>query len=226
MFEFIPSYLPPVRKLFTKSKVTLFWNYLQISFRLKATTNEAACALYKKFTQISTGRRELCKDIYAYNFRQEVAHTQRPPWIKDGAGGIKDSTQERNELSKEFQYLGYDSKKWRVTEANDQFKLCRTYPQYLVVPSAVSDEELHRVHNGRFFSRFPVAVWRCKSSGAVLLRSAQPTISWLGAANEDDLRYIDTIYNSVPSSSGGESFFTHFFLISVICRTETKATYS
>ncbi|KAE9551168.1 hypothetical protein FO519_005613 [Halicephalobus sp. NKZ332] len=170
--------------------------------RLKATTNEAACALYKKLTQISTGKRELFKDIYAYNFRQEVAHTQKPHWIKAGAGEIKDASRESNELKKEFDYLGYDSKKWRITEANDQFKLCRTYPQYLVVPSGVSDEDLHRVHNGRFFSRFPVAVWRCKPSGAVLLRSAQPTISWLGAANEDDLRYIDTIYNSVPSSSG------------------------
>lgn len=168
--------------------------------------------LYKKFTQISTTRRELFKDIYAYNFRKEIAHSQQKlPWIKAGAGGIKNANEELQDLKDEYKYLGYDDNKWRITEANDQFKLCRTYPQYLIVPASVNDEELERVHNGRFFSRFPVAVWKCKQSGGVLLRSAQPTISWLGAANEDDVRYIDSIYNTIPTVSGGM-----FFVITVI----------
>lgn len=149
----------------------------------------------------------MCQDIYAYIFRQEIACLHIPHWIKEDTGKIKSGNQVLFDLKAEFKHLGYDENKWRITEANDQFKLCQTYPQYLVVPKAVSDKELERVHNGRFLSRFPVAVWRCKSFGAVLLRSAQPMISWLGAANEDDLRYIDTVYNSVPCSSGGELFF-------------------
>ena len=97
------------------------------------------------------------------------------------------------------------------------FRLCKTYPQYLIVPKNVTDEELEKVHSGRFFSRFPVASWRCKSSGGVLLRSAQPTISWLGVANENDIKYVETISNlsnpTVPSCDGLFEISMGFFSV-------------
>jgi hypothetical protein len=32
--------------------------------------------------------------------------------------------------------------KWRITEANQNFELCDTYPRVLVVPRSVTDEQL------------------------------------------------------------------------------------
>jgi myotubularin-related protein 3/4 len=175
--------------------------------RMKANTAEAALTLYKRFTQISTVKRDLRK-LFAYNFCTQVQKANKPAWIRNGAGALSNLQATKNSLISEFKHLDFDEKSWRITDANVEFKLCKTYPQYLVVPKSVTDEELDKVHSGRFFSRFPVASWRCKSSGGVLLRSAQPTISWLGVANEYDIKYVEAISNAnnvlTPIDENGE----------------------
>lgn len=76
---------------------------------------------------------------------------------------------------------------------NEDFSVCASYPQYLVVPASCPDDEFKTHRRGRFFDRFPSAVWRSRKTGAVLLRSAQPEISFFGNLQEGDARLFQEI---------------------------------
>ena len=49
---------------------------------------------------------------------------------------------------------------FRISTANSNYSLCRTYPALLVVPSHFSDESLGRVARCYRHGRFPVITWR------------------------------------------------------------------
>lgn len=97
-------------------------------------------------------------------------------------------TPDRSAMLAEYQRLQFDSTQWRMSEANAQFgyvspcsirvygmcSLCASYPRHLIVPVALDDVRLSESAKFRLLNRLPVAVWRCASNGAVLLRSAQP----------------------------------------------------
>jgi len=44
---------------------------------------------------------------------------------------------------------------WRLTEINQNYKLCPSYPKYCVVPSAITDEEISEAAKFRSDKRFP-----------------------------------------------------------------------
>lgn len=69
--------------------------------------------------------------------------------------------------------------------------MCATYPQYLIVPSSVSNEELLNMGQARFYNRFPTLVWRSKRTGALLYRSSQPTVGFFGMSNEYDVKLYE-----------------------------------
>ena len=49
---------------------------------------------------------------------------------------------------------------WRLTEVNNNFELCATYPTKFVVPRNVSDESLKRIASFRSKGRLPAVVYR------------------------------------------------------------------
>ena len=49
---------------------------------------------------------------------------------------------------------------WRVSKANENFELCPTYPQLLVVPRCIDDETLSRAAAFRSARRVPVLCWK------------------------------------------------------------------
>lgn len=49
---------------------------------------------------------------------------------------------------------------FRISTANSQYNLCRTYPALLVVPNHLSDDSLRRVARCYRHGRFPVVTWR------------------------------------------------------------------
>lgn len=55
------------------------------------------------------------------------------------------------------QGIGSDNVPWRFTNVNQDFALCETYPQVLVVPSACSDEDIRSVAAFRSKGRLPVS---------------------------------------------------------------------
>jgi hypothetical protein len=89
--------------------------------RMKANTAEAALTLYKRFTQISTVKRDLRK-LFAYNFCTQVQKSSKPAWLKNGAGALTNLQVTKNSLIAEYKHLDFDEKLWRITDANAEFQ--------------------------------------------------------------------------------------------------------
>uniref|UniRef100_A0A914RG95 Myotubularin phosphatase domain-containing protein n=1 Tax=Parascaris equorum TaxID=6256 RepID=A0A914RG95_PAREQ len=77
-------------------------------------------------------------------------------------------------------------------------QLCETYPQKVIVPKSLTDEELRAASEGRFLNRFPAVVWRCKEKGTVLLRSSQPRVGLFSYRYPQDERILECVRNALP----------------------------
>ncbi|XP_022213683.1 myotubularin-related protein 9 [Drosophila obscura] len=62
---------------------------------------------------------------------------------------------------------------WRVTNINKDFSVCATYGATLIVPKAITDEQIVLSASFRDGGRFPVLSYR-HDNGATLMRSSQP----------------------------------------------------
>jgi hypothetical protein len=60
--------------------------------------------------------------------------------------------------------------KWRISAANQLYNLCFSYPQMLVVPSAISDAHLAISSKQRSAQRIPALTWIHPDNGAALCR--------------------------------------------------------
>ena len=93
---------------------------------------------------------------------------------------------------------------WRVSLANMEFRICDSYPEVLVVPKILTDDEVKVVANFRSGGRLPVLCWGDKFTGASIWRSSQPKAGVSGSCALDE-RYLDIIakssaYHTVPPS--------------------------
>ena len=72
--------------------------------------------------------------------------------------------------------LSTEKSLFRITAANAQYQLCKSYPYLMVVPAQISDETLAACARYRSSNRFPALTWRHPTNGATLSRCAQPLI--------------------------------------------------
>jgi hypothetical protein len=101
--------------------------------------------------------------------------------------------------------LGTSGSAFRITDANAQFQLCRSYPFLLVVPAALTDDVLRGCARYRSSGRFPALTWRHPGNGATLSRCAQPLIGMSGlggggrsAADEQVIDLLRTTGSAKP----------------------------
>ncbi|XP_075450645.1 phosphatidylinositol-3,5-bisphosphate 3-phosphatase MTMR4 isoform X2 [Ascaphus truei] len=94
---------------------------------------------------------------------------------------------------------------WRVSEINNNYKLCPSYPQKLLVPVWITDKELENVASFRSWKRIPVVVYRHTRTGAVIARCSQPEISWWGWRNADDEYLVTSIAKACALNPGGRA---------------------
>lgn len=93
--------------------------------------------------------------------------------------------------------------RWRITNVNQNFELCETYPRKLCVPSFVTDEELKLVAQFRSKSRLPVLSWLSRNkSGVPILRSSQPMCGMSGKRSVYDEDYLKKIAQMAPLANG------------------------
>ncbi|EDW84800.1 uncharacterized protein Dwil_GK14310 [Drosophila willistoni] len=76
----------------------------------------------------------------------------------------------------DWKRLGFDAESqrgFRISNANANYALCRSYPAIIVAPVQCSDATM--THLGRYFKgqRIPLPTWR-HQNGALLIRGAQP----------------------------------------------------
>lgn len=84
--------------------------------------------------------------------------------------------------------------KWRISDINNRFRLCSSYPRALVVPKLLSDGVLWEVARFRSKKRVPIMVWRAPND-LCIFRCSQPKVGITKArspADEQLLRAIGT----------------------------------
>lgn len=105
----------------------------------------------------------------------------------------------------EYQRLGFlDAEitypEWRLLK-NARFRFSPTYPQLLVVPASMTEEQL--VESARFRSkaRLPAVVWRHFDNKCVLARSSQPNYGMAGNRSEADRRLLAEFRNVATNNT-------------------------
>ncbi|XDV21543.1 hypothetical protein PO909_026630 [Leuciscus waleckii] len=97
-------------------------------------------------------------------------------------------------FKRELERMGFDTHSaWRISNINTHYRVCASYPEQIIVPAAVSDQELESVAAFRSWKRIPAVVYRHQSSGAVIGRCGQPEVSWWGWRNADDEHLVQAI---------------------------------
>ncbi|XP_055605256.1 myotubularin-related protein 9-like, partial [Uranotaenia lowii] len=86
---------------------------------------------------------------------------------------------------------------WRLSTVNQDFLVCPSYGQKVVVPKCITDEQLIQSAAFRDGGRFPVLAYR-HSNGAVLFRCSQP----LAGPGVKRCRADEAILNSVVEPGG------------------------
>lgn len=105
--------------------------------------------------------------FYAYSYRKNVLEQN----LSTNGWNIYDAT-------KEYQRLGLISDWWRVTNINENYSFCPSYPRVLIVPSSISDNVLKHAGKFRLKQRIPAIVYRHRfgKNGNVIARCAQPLV--------------------------------------------------
>ena len=104
---------------------------------------------------------------------------------------------------------------WRLTEVNNNFELCATYPTKFVVPRNVSDESLKRIASFRSKGRLPAVVYRHPVNNATISRCAQPMVGLVRRARcTDDEKYIKQL---IPDATENKDVYI------IDCRSQAAA---
>lgn len=106
----------------------------------------------------------------------------------------------------EVERMGFDmNNAWRISNINEKYKLCGSYPQELIVPAWITDKELESVASFRSWKRIPAVIYRHQSNGAVIARCGQPEVSWWGWRNADDEHLVQSVAKACASDSRSSS---------------------
>lgn len=102
-------------------------------------------------------------------------------------------------LHSEYARMGLlNSSLWRISHINQDFRLCSTYPDEIVVPCGITDDELHVIGAFRSGHRLPVLCWATTRHSASLWRSSQPKAGVSGSCLQD-IRLLDVIARSTSA---------------------------
>ncbi|MES1907457.1 MAG: hypothetical protein MHM6MM_000569 [Cercozoa sp. M6MM] len=94
----------------------------------------------------------------------------------------------------------------RLSLANKAFGLCDTYPELLVVPADINDEQLKAASEYRSRGRLPAVVWSSPwQSGVTISRCSQPLSGLRGSTNECDGLLVGALARTTGADSA--SFF-------------------
>lgn len=135
----------------------------------------------KIFKLLSQERRT--KDFFAFSFKLGLK--------EDQIDGCK-----LYDEQKEFGRQGaFENKLWRLSNVNEKFEFCDTYPKIFCVPSSMDDSEIKLATGFRSKGRLPVLTWMDKKLGVSLTRSSQPLIglNLMNKKNKEDHDLINSI---------------------------------
>lgn len=130
--------------------------------------------------------------------------SENPPSTdNEWAGRLLRASKIDDDFKKEVKRLEFDlNGTWRISYANNDFKLCQSYPRLLLVPCCITEDTLKSVASFRSSRRIPAVVWRHKASGAIIARCSQPEVGWLGWRNANDEQLLKALVDACAFDSG------------------------
>nr|CAH8848928.1 unnamed protein product [Trichobilharzia regenti] len=179
-------------KIITKIGISVTWSFL----------DEIACdAGYNHISSLI----DIPKDIdslFACKFRSSLeANIPSHPFLLSACELLQindvDSALDTALVCFEFRRMNFDEA-WKITDINNEFKICSTYPRHHIVPRSISDNDVINMASFRSHNRFLTVVWRSQVTGAVLLRCAQPCVGLMCSRNEYDEKFLRTVLSCCP----------------------------
>ncbi|XP_070490191.1 phosphatidylinositol-3,5-bisphosphate 3-phosphatase MTMR4 isoform X2 [Chironomus tepperi] len=141
------------------------------------------------------------ESLFAFSFHAWVSESTTcldQEWFNR----LQHATEYDEYFERELERLQYDLKGiWRVSTINSEFNICPSYPKKYIVPACMSDEALLSVSNFRSAKRIPIVTWR-HHSGAILSRSSQPEVGWLGWRNSNDEMLLQAFVDACSLDNG------------------------
>jgi myotubularin-related protein 3/4 len=174
-----------------------------VTYYCTFTTSEACLEWHNRISSV-TGVPEQLEQLFAFPFHA---------WVSESAGSLdqefynrlQHSNDYEDDFRREVERLQFDMKgAWRISTSNSDFKLCQSYPKMLIVPACIPDETLQNVASFRSSRRIPAVTWR-HSSGAVIARSSQPEVGWLGWRNSKDEQLLKALADACSFDNGKSS---------------------
>lgn len=171
-----------------------------VTYSCTFTTSEACLEWHLRISSV-TGVPEQLGLLFAFPFHA---------WVSESAGSLDQEWYNRLQHSSDYEddfrrdvdRLQFDLKgAWRISNINSDFKLCQSYPKKLIVPACIPDETLQNVASFRSSRRIPAVTWR-HSSGAVIARSSQPEVGWLGWRNSKDEQLLTALADACSFDNG------------------------
>ncbi|XP_055844616.1 myotubularin-related protein 4-like isoform X3 [Episyrphus balteatus] len=161
------------------------------------------CSEWQRRITLSVGVPESLESLFAFPFCTWTWDGMSSGENSDFSERLQRSGRYEEDFRREVERLQFDlNGSWRISHANEDFKLCPSYPQKILVPCCISDETLHNVANFRGSRRLPAVVWRHKKSGAVIARCSQPEVGWLGWRNSKDEQLLKALAEACAFDRG------------------------
>ncbi|EHK21259.1 uncharacterized protein TRIVIDRAFT_170862 [Trichoderma virens Gv29-8] len=95
-------------------------------------------------------------------------------------------------------------KGWRITNINQDYSFCDTYPAVLVVPSKISDNVLKYAKEFRSRNRIPALSYIHPINNCTITRSSQPLAGITRRTNVQDEKLVAASFSASVGSGGSE----------------------
>ena len=104
------------------------------------------------------------------------------------------------DIESDYQRMYIQDMNWRMNDINQHYNLCKTYPNLLIFPGCIENENILNASYDRSIHRLPTLVWLHPYNKAPLCRAAQPLSGMSGNTIEQDKNLLLAIKNSCPTN--------------------------
>ena len=124
-----------------------------------------------------------------------ILEAHRPPYFERRRGQAPDSF---DPAAADFERQKVPWRLWRLCDANASHSICGSYPaSNLVVPAALSDDDVREAAQFRTRQRLPCLVYYDRWTGASLCRASQPLV---GVVSHRNRKVRSTLSNIVQDA--------------------------
>lgn len=98
----------------------------------------------------------------------------------------------------EFKRQGVPNENWKASDANEDYRICETYPRWLYVPETVSNPIVSGSAKFRSKGRLPALSYYYEPNQAAICRCSQP-LAGVGKRSEEDEAMLASFLRSNPN---------------------------